>query len=336
MSENMLPKIAITHGDMNGIAYEVIMKALIDNKMLELCTPIVYGLAKTMLFYRKQLPLSSFSFQTIKNCEQATLKKVNLINITEKEVQVETGVSSSIAGNMAEMALDMACKDIKRKQIHAIVTAPINKSNISSNTFCFQGHTEYFAHQFSSPKAMMLMISDFLKIGFVTHHLPISEVAKHITEEIIVDKLQILHQSLATDFCVTNPKIAVLSLNPHVGDQGRIGEEDDRILKPAILRASDQQINAFGPFAADGFFASEEYKKFDAVLAMYHDQGMLPFKILSRNEGVNFTAGLPIVRTSPAHGTAYDIAGKNIANEQSMRNAIYWAIDILKNRNSFY
>ncbi len=335
MSEQILPKIAITHGDMNGISYEVIMKSLSDNKMMELCVPIIYGLTKAALYYRKELSLSSFSFQTIKTPEKVSTRKVNFINISDKEHQVEFGALTPIAGQMAALALDLASNDLKRKRVEAIVTAPINKANIVSENFNFKGHTGYFTHHFNAPNSMMLMISEFLKIGFVTNHIPISEIAQNITEELILNKLRVLKKSLTTDFLITNPKIAVLSLNPHESDKGRIGDEDEKIVNPALLKAFDEQINAFGPFAADGFFASEQYQKFDAVLAMYHDQGMLPFKILSRNEGVNFTAGLPIVRTSPAHGTAYDIAGKNFADAQSMRNAIYWAIDILKNRNSF-
>ncbi len=328
-------KIGITHGDLNGVGYEVIMKALNDNKMLELCTPVVYGIAKVASFYKNQMDLQDFSMQVIKGLDQLNLRKSNLINITDQEVAVEPGNTTQIAGKMAELALNAACKDLKERKIDAIVTAPINKANIQSNTFKFNGHTEYFAHQFSSSNSMMMMVTEGCRIGFVTNHLPVSDAAKAITKELIVKKIKMLQQTLRVDFGCSNPKIAVLSLNPHAGDNGLIGKEESDVIKPAINQAFDEKINAFGPFPADGFFGSGNYRKFDAVLAMYHDQGMLPFKILSNGEGVNFTAGLPIVRTSPAHGTAYDIAGKGQADSQSMRNAIYLAIDILRNRQEY-
>lgn len=334
MTENPLYKIGITHGDFNGISYEIIIKALADNKLSEICTPIIYGIPKAALFYRKRLNLPDFSFQAIKNADQAGGKKVSMVSIFDNELAVTPGISSLEAGKMAALALEMACGDLKSNKIDAVVTAPINKSNMPQETFPFKGHTEFFAHHFSTPDAMMLMISDSLKMGFVTHHLPIEEVPKAINEELILKKIQILERSLKSDFLLTNPKIAVLALNPHAGDHGVIGKEDEQIIMPAIKKAFELNINVFGPFPSDGFFASGQYQKFDAVLAMYHDQGMIPFKLLSCEGGVNFTAGLPIVRTSPAHGTAYDICDKNIASEQSLRNAIYWAIDIVRNRQS--
>lgn len=332
MAENALYKIGITHGDINGIGYEVIIKALSDYKIMELCTPVVYGLSKAASYHRKQLEIQDFSFQFIKNIEQLNHKKPNLINIYDEEVKIELGTSTKEAGQMAERALYAAGRDLKNKHIDAIVTAPINKNNIQSDKFVFSGHTEFFEHYFGgNNKALMMMVSENLRLAFVTNHQPIQKVSSLINKDLIYSKLEILNQSLKKDFAIDNPKIAVLALNPHAGDKGLIGDEEQKHIQPAIEMAFQNKINAFGPFPADGFFAAGTYRSFDAVLAMYHDQGMLPFKVLCP-DGVNFTAGLPIVRTSPAHGTAYDIAGKNVAQEQSMRNAIYLAIDILRNR----
>ncbi|MBO4654812.1 MAG: 4-hydroxythreonine-4-phosphate dehydrogenase PdxA [Bacteroidales bacterium] len=331
--EKSVYKIGITHGDLNGISYEVIMKALADAKMLDICIPIVYGLSKVAGYYKKNFQMQDFSFQYIKNPSQASLKKANLINLSESEVPVNMGESTPVAGKYAEMALRYACNDLKNKNIDALVTAPINKNNIQSEQFHFTGHTEYLASVFGAENPLMMMISPAVKVAFVTNHLPLQEVAKNISKGLIINKIKILHKTLIQDFGSTNPKIAVLSLNPHAGDKGLLGQEEENIIAPAIREAFDQHINAFGPYPADGLFGSGNYSKFDAVLAMYHDQGMAPFKILADNEGVNYTAGLPIVRTSPAHGTGYDIAGKNCADEQSLRSAIYLAIDILRNRN---
>mgnify|MGYP003290449973 CR=1 FL=1 len=336
MADNKLYKIGITQGDINGIGYEVIIKALCDNKIMELCTPIVYGLAKVASYHRKYMDVQDFSFQFIKNTEQASNKRPNLINLVDDEIKIELGTSTKTAGQLAERALYASGRDLKSQNIDAIVTAPINKNNIQSDKFKFPGHTEFFDHYFggNEHKSMMMMVSNELRLGFVTNHLPIEKVPSAINKDLIYSKLEILNKSLKQDFALDNPAIAVLSLNPHSGDNGLIGKEEQNQIQPAIELAFHNHINAFGPFPADGFFASGAYRKFDAVLAMYHDQGMIPFKLLGQ-EGVNFTAGLPIVRTSPAHGTAYDIAGKNQANGQSMRNAIYLAIDILRNRERF-
>ncbi|MBP1672196.1 MAG: 4-hydroxythreonine-4-phosphate dehydrogenase [Bacteroidetes bacterium] len=328
-------KIGITQGDINGISYEVIMKALSDNKIMELCTPTVYGLSKVASFYRKMLNMNEFSFQFVKDVHNLSVKKPNLINLNENEIKIEVGESTAIAGKMAELSIEAACDDLKKNLIDAVVTAPINKYNIQSESFNFNGHTEYFSHTFKSQRTMMMMISDKLKIGFVTNHVAVQDLPSVLSENLVLEKIQVLHDALIKDFACTNPKIAVLSLNPHAGDSGLIGSEENEIIKPAIADAFNQKINAFGPFASDGFFASGQYMQFDAILAMYHDQGMIPFKLLAMEDGVNYTAGLPIVRTSPAHGTAYHIAGKNIASAQSMRSAIFLAIDILNNR-AFY
>jgi 4-hydroxythreonine-4-phosphate dehydrogenase len=329
-----LYKIGITHGDINGISYEVIMKALADPKILEVCTPLVYGLAKVASYHRKVLEMNEFTFQFIKNAQQFTPKKPNLVNLNDDEVKIVLGETSEVGKKMAELALKSACSDLKNNAIDAIVTAPIHKANMQSPSFNFMGHTEFFSAQFNAPNTMMLMVTDQLKVGFVTNHVPINETGKLLDVPLILRKIKILNYSLINDFRCTNPKIAVLSLNPHAGDNGLFGREEIDIIKPAINQAFDENINAFGPFPADGFFASGNYEQFDAVLAMYHDQGMIPFKLLAFEGGVNFTAGLPIVRTSPAHGTGYDIAGKNIASPDAMRKAIYWAIDILNNRKA--
>lgn len=333
MSENKNFIIGITQGDINGIGYEVIMKSLCDNRIMDICTPVVYGLAKVASYHKKFLDIPDFSFQFTKNIEQISNKRPNLINLYEEEIKLELGSSTKTAGQMSERALYAAGRDLKNKLIDAVVTAPINKNNIQSDKFKFPGHTEFFEHYFGGKEfpAMMLMVAEQMKIGFVTNHLPIKNVAQNISTEKILQKIKILDKSLKQDFALSNPTIAVLSLNPHAGDSGLLGNEDAEIIKPAVAQAFEEDINAFGPFSADGLFGSGNYTKFDAVLAMYHDQGMIPFKLLCKN-GVNFTAGLPIVRTSPAHGTAYDIAGKNMADAASMRNAIYLAIDILRNR----
>jgi 4-hydroxythreonine-4-phosphate dehydrogenase len=329
-----LYKIGITHGDFNSISYEVIMKAISDPKIIELCTPVVYGLSKVSSYYRKLLEMNEFTFQFLKNAQQATPKKPNLLNLCDDELKISIGESSEEAGKMAELALTTACADLKNNLIDAIVTAPVNKFNMQTPSFKFPGHTEFFSAQFKAQDTMMLMVSELLKVGFVTNHTAINETGKILSTELVLRKIKILNDSLVKDFMCTNPKIAVLAFNPHAGDKGLFGNEEINIIEPAISKAFEQNINAFGPFPADGFFASGQYTQFDAALAMYHDQGMIPFKLLAQEGGVNFTAGLPIVRTSPAHGTGYDIAGKNIASPDSMRNAIYWAIDILNNRKA--
>jgi 4-hydroxythreonine-4-phosphate dehydrogenase len=292
----------------------------------------VYGLAKITSYYRKLLEMNDFTFQFVKNAQQSSPKKPNLVNLSDDEIKITVGESSEIAGKMAEAALVAACNDLKNNSIDALVTAPINKFSMQSPSFKFEGHTEFFSAHFNAQNTMMLMVAENLKVGFVTNHSAINETGKMLNTELVLRKIKILHNSLLKDFMCTHPKIAVLAFNPHAGDKGLFGKEEIEILEPAIKQAFEQNINAFGPFPADGFFASGQYTQFDAILAMYHDQGMIPFKLLAHENGVNFTAGLPIVRTSPAHGTGYDIAGKNMASPDSIRNAIYLAIDILNNR----
>ena len=331
MSDSKI-RIGITQGDVNGIGYEVIIKTLCDPRMCELCTPIVYGSAKAASFYKKQIDAAeNFGFSTVVSAREAAPKRISLVDCVSGDLRVEPGVLSAAAGEASVAALRAAAADLKAGLIDAVVTAPICKENVQGEQFGFTGHTEFFAHEFGGDP-LMLMCSDLLKVGLVTIHIPVSEVSASVTKQRIVTKLRELRQSLIQDFSVREPRIAVLSLNPHAGDGGLIGSEEKEIIVPAIQAASQQKILAFGPFAADGFFASAGYMKYDAVLAMYHDQGLAPFKALAMDEGVNYTAGLPVVRTSPAHGTAYDIAGKGLASEDSFRQAVYVAIDVFRNR----
>lgn len=328
-------KIGITHGDINGINYEIILKMLLDPHIYEICIPIVYGSSKAAGFYKKELEnVSTINFNIITSPESASTKQPNLINCSEDNVKIDIGLSTPEAGRYAIEALSRASADLKAGLIDAIVTCPINKANVQSENFSFKGHTEYFADKFESNQ-LMFMVNDRFKIGMLCNHEAIENVSANVTEQAIFEKLSLINDSLVKDFAITNPKIAVLSLNPHAGDNGVIGNEENNIIIPTIQRAKENGIDAFGPFAADGFFNFQSYYKFDAVLAMYHDQGMIPFKILAAEDGVNFTAGLSVVRTSPAHGTAYDIAGKNIADATSLRYAVYTAIDIYKNRKTY-
>ncbi len=325
-------KVGISHGDINGISYEVIMKTLLEPMILEMCTPIVYGSPKVAAYHRKALNIENLSFNHIKAPYEASHNRANIINCIDENIRVELGKSTEAAGESSFLALERAVADLKKGQIDVLITAPINKDNIQSEKFKFPGHTEYLAQQFNVRDFVMLMVSHNLKIGVVTGHVPLSEVAKHITKDKILSKLRIISRSLVQDFAVTNPRIAVLALNPHAGDNGLIGNEEQNIIIPALDQARNEGIMALGPYPADGFFGSGDFAKFDAILAMYHDQGLIPFKLTSFDQGVNYTAGLPIVRTSPAHGTAFDIAGEDKASPDSFRQALYLAIDIHKNR----
>jgi len=327
-------RLGITHGDFNGISYEVIIKSLADNRILDFFTPVIYGLSRVMSYNRKNFDLNTFSYNTVKNSVSIRNGKINLVNLSEEEIRIDFGKSDVNAGKFAHLALDKAVDDLKEKRIEAIVTAPINKENIQSEDFAFPGHTEYFAKQFETQNYLMLMVSNNLRIGTITGHVPLKEVPDLLTEELIINKIKVLENSLKVDFGINRPKIAVLGLNPHAGENGNIGTEENDIITPAIAWAKKKGILAFGPFPADGFFATE-YTKYDAILAMYHDQGLIPFKTLAFNDGVNYTAGLPYVRTSPAHGTAYDLAGKNMGSDESMRSALYLAVEIHKNRESY-
>ncbi len=328
-------KLAITHGDVNGINYEIIIKAIKDNRLYELFTPIVYGLSKVVGYHRKNMHFSDFNYNIVRDARQAMTNHANIINISNQEIKIEFGKSTQEAGRLAFEALELAVKDLKEKKVDVLITAPINKANIQSDQFRFPGHTEYLADRFGCKSFLMLMVNDNLRIATVTGHIPIKEVANQLTESLISEKIGVLKQSLQRDFLINSPKIALLGLNPHAGDNGVIGDEDMRIIHPAVIKAKKHGDLVYGPFPADGFFGTGEYKKYDAVLSMYHDQGLIPFKILSMEKGVNFTAGLPFVRTSPDHGTAYDIAGKNIASYDSLRQSMYLALDIYKNRMAY-
>lgn len=328
-------KIGITHGDINGIGYEVIMKTLLDQRILEMCTPIIYGSPKVAAYHRKALNIENLSFNHIRSAADAHPRKINIVNCIDDAARVELGKSTRDAGESSFNALDAACKEMEQGLIDAMVTAPINKDNIQSEHFQFPGHTEYLAQRFNTRDYAMLMVSETMKIGVVTTHIPISEVAASLSKELILSKIRIIAKSLQQDFAITKPRIAVFGLNPHAGDNGLIGKEDREIILPAVIQAKKEGIIALGPFPADGFFGSEDYRKFDAILAMYHDQGLIPFKLVSFDRGVNYTAGLPVIRTSPAHGTAYAIAGEGKASPESFRQALYLAIDIYKNRQIY-
>lgn len=326
-------KVGITHGDINGIGYEVLLKALGDTRITELCTPVIYGSAKIANYYRKGMELPEFKLFQIDSPDSAATDEINIINVVGEDCKLEPGQPTPNGGKAALTALERAVSDLRDGLIDVLVTAPINKKTIHSDDFNFPGHTEYLQDRLGEGhQAMMIMCAEGLRVALVTIHEPISNVAGSITSKGITDKLVAFNRSLVEDFGIHGPRIAVLSLNPHAGDGGIIGSEETEIIAPAIEEAMKRKVLAFGPYAPDGFFGSGNYAKFDGVLAMYHDQGLTPFKVLAGERGVNFTAGLPYVRTSPDHGTAYDIVGQGKADEQSMREAIYSAIDIYRNR----
>lgn len=333
--DNRKIRVGITQGDINGVGYEVILKVFQEPGMLELCTPIIYGSPKIAAFHRKALELTT-NFLTVDTAEDVIDGKVNLVTCIEEEVKIDLGKPTKESGQAALVALERSILDYRSGLIDVLVTAPINKYTIQSQEFQFPGHTEYIqACVGDGMEALMILMNKSLRVALVTTHMPISKVASAITQEAIVQKLRIFNQTLKRDLGVESPRIAVLGLNPHSGDQGLLGEEEQTIIKPALNQASEEGIFCFGPFAADGFFGSRAYDSYDGVLAMYHDQGLAPFKALAMNEGINFTAGLPLVRTSPDHGTAYDIAGKGAADPTSLREAIYAAIDVYRNRTRY-
>ncbi len=326
-------RVGITHGDINGIGYEAILKMLGDERILELCTPVIYGSAKIAGFYRKMLDLPSVPLKQVENGESIVDGANNIINVIGEDVKVEPGVASEIAGQAAFASLERATADLKAGLIDVLVTAPINKHNIQSENFQFPGHTEYLEATIGDGnKALMVLCNDTVRVALVTTHLPIKDVPAAITKEAIIEKLRIFQRALARDYGIDAPRIAVLSLNPHAGEDGLLGTEEQEIISPAIEEAKAEGILAFGPYAADGFFGAGRFVKFDGVLAMYHDQGLAPFKTLAMDSGVNYTAGLPYVRTSPDHGTGYDIAGHGEASPDSLREALYLALDIFRNR----
>ncbi len=335
MVYNPKVKVGITHGDINGISYEVILKTLQESRILEMCTPVIYGSPKVAAYHRKVLNMEGLSINHVKSAHEASHNRVNIINCIDEEIRVELGKSTEAAGESSFMALERAVEDLHKGEIQILITAPINKENIQSDKFNFPGHTEYLANSFNVSDVVMLMVSRNMKVGVVTGHIPLGEVAQNITREKILSKLRVIARSLREDFAATNPRIAVLALNPHAGDNGLLGKEEQEIIIPAIEKARNEGITALGPFPADGFFGSGDFARFDAVLAMYHDQGLIPFKFSAFEEGVNYTAGLPVIRTSPSHGTAYNIAGEDKASPDSFREALYLAIDIHKNREIY-
>lgn len=327
-------KVGITHGDINGIGYEIILKVLSDERILELCTPVIYGSAKIAGHYRKALGLPEIPLNIVESAADAVEDANNIVNVIPEDVHPEPGISSTEAGRAALAALQHAVEDLKNGDIDVIVTAPINKANIQSESFTFPGHTEYLEAQSDEPgsKALMILCNDTLRVALVTTHLPLSKVPEAITKEAVLSNLVTFNRSLQRDFGIHAPRIAVLALNPHAGEGGLLGNEEIDHIIPAISEAREKGILAFGPYAADGFFGAGRFVKFDGILAMYHDQGLAPFKSMGMETGINFTAGLPFVRTSPDHGTGYDIAGSGEASEESLRASIYAAIDIARNR----
>ena len=335
MTKQNTIKVGISHGDINGIGYELILKTLSDPRILEMCTPIIYGSPKVAAYHRKALNMEGPILNSIKSPKEATPLKPHIINCVDEDIKVELGKSTPAAGESSYLALDVAVSDLKEGLIDVLLTAPINKDNIQSDNFHFPGHTEFLAERFKTEDYIMLMISETMKIGVATTHIPISQVSQNLSKETILKKLRIISHSLQQDFSIIRPRIAVFGLNPHAGDNGFLGSEEKEIIIPAIEQAKKEGIIALGPYPADGFFCSNDYLKFDAILAMYHDQGLIPFKLASFNCGVNYTAGLPYIRTSPAHGIAYDIAGEDKASPESFRQALYLAIDVHKNRKIY-
>ncbi len=328
------PIIGFSCGDLNGIGMEIIIKSLSDNRLLDFMVPVIFANTKVLNFYKKTIPDSSFNYSSITDLSKINPKQVNVLNCWEEEVAITPGELTEIGGKYALISLEKATAALKDKQIDGLVTAPIHKKNIQSPSFNFSGHTPYLQHAFGNTENLMLLVAENLRMALVTEHVTIQEVAKHITKDKIKNKLQILHSSLQKDFGIDKPRIAVLALNPHAGDEGLIGKEEIEIIKPAI-KESKNQIMVFGPYSADAFFARGAHEKFDAVLAMYHDQGLIPFKSLAFGEGVNYTAGLPIVRTSPDHGTAFDIAGKDKADASSFTASIFECVRILHARQGY-
>lgn len=328
------PVIGISIGDLNGIGPELILKTFSDTRILDHCTPVIFASSKVINFYRKSFADIPFNFQILKDLTRINHRQINVLNCWEEEVAVNAGQLTEVGGKYAILSLVAAVQALKENKIQGLVTAPIHKNNTQSAEFNFTGHTPYLKHMFGAKDVVMLMAAGQFRIGLMTEHLPVSEIAPHITRENILSKLNIISSSLIRDFGIDKPKIAVLGLNPHAGDEGLIGKEEETIIKPAIKEAKHQHL-VVGPFSADAFFARGSYEKFDAVLAMYHDQGLIPFKSLALSEGINFTAGLPVVRTSPDHGTAFDIAGKNKADTSSFITAIYECLDIISKRETY-
>jgi 4-hydroxythreonine-4-phosphate dehydrogenase len=328
------PVIGITCGDINGIGTELIIKTFADHRILEQCTPVIFASNKLINFYKKSVPEVHFNYQSLKDFSKVNHKQINIFNCWEEDVIINPGQLNETGGRYAVKSLLAAAHALKEGHIQGIVTAPIHKKNVQSSEFNFTGHTPFLKETAKVNDVLMLLYADNLRVALATEHVPVKSIVQHITKESIISKLNLLHQSLRRDFGIDKPKIAVLGLNPHAGDEGLVGNEEEQIIKPAIKEAKHNML-AFGPYSADAFFARRSYLQFDAVLAMYHDQGLIPFKTIAVGEGVNFTAGLPFVRTSPDHGTAFDIAGKNIADITSFTTAVFECVDIITRRNEY-
>ncbi len=329
------PLIGITCGDLNGIGIELIIKTFSDNRILEHCTPVIFASNKAINFYRKSVPEYNINYQTTKEFDRINHKQVNLFNCWEEEVAITPGQMTDIGGKYGVLSLQTAVAALKQKQIDGLVTAPIHKKNIQSPDFSFTGHTPYLRTIFGVNDVVMMLCAGDFRVALVTEHVSVQDITKHITKEIILSKLQIMNKSLQKDFGIDKPRIAVLGLNPHAGDEGLIGNEEETIIKPAIREAKNSNIMVVGPYSADAFFARRSFDRFDAVLAMYHDQGLIPFKALAAGDGFNYTAGLPAIRTSPDHGVAFDIAGKNKADHSSFMTSLFECIDIINRRNGY-
>lgn len=329
------PLIGISCGDLNGIGIELIIKTFSDNRILEHCTPVIFASNKAINFYRKSVPEYNINYQTTKEFDRINHKQVNLFNCWEEEVAITPGQMTEIGGKYGVLSLQTAVAALKQKQIDGLVTAPIHKKNIQSSDFSFTGHTPYLKAMFGVNDVVMMLCAGDFRVALVTEHVSVQDITKHITKEIILSKLQIINKSLQKDFGIDKPRIAVLGLNPHAGDEGLIGNEEETIIKPAIREAKNSNMMVVGPYSADAFFARRSFDRFDAVLAMYHDQGLIPFKALASGDGFNYTAGLPAIRTSPDHGVAFDIAGKNKADHSSFMTALFECIDIINRRNGY-
>jgi 4-hydroxythreonine-4-phosphate dehydrogenase len=334
-TQQIKPVIGFSCGDTNGIGPEIILKTLADSRITELCTPVIFTSNKVLNFYRKTLGEGGPNFQTIKELDKLNPKAINVFSCWEEEINITPGQLNETGGKYAVLSLTVAAKALKEGLIHGLVTAPLHKKNVQQDSFPHTGHTPFLKAFFEAKDVLMLMVADNMRVGLLTEHVPVNEVANHISKEKIIQKLDLLQKSLQKDFGVNKPRIAVLGLNPHAGDEGLVGKEEEAIIKPALKEARQKNILAFGPYSADAFFARGQYENFDAVLAMYHDQGLIPFKSLAVGEGVNYTAGLNVVRTSPDHGTAFDIAGKGKADESSLRAALFAAIDIWRMRAGY-
>ncbi|MFY0689420.1 MAG: 4-hydroxythreonine-4-phosphate dehydrogenase PdxA [Cyclobacteriaceae bacterium] len=330
LEENQKPIIGISIGDINGIGPEVILKTLSDQRITKQLTPVIYASGGLISFYRKQLDLQNFNYNQINNIEDIQTKKINVLNIWNERIEIVPGTPSMEAGKYARLSLESAVSDLKQQKIQALVTSPISKEHTQSEEFNFPGHTEYLANAFEAEDSLMLMVHEELRVAVATGHIPLADVKTALTPEVIESKLSMLIHSLQKDFKIKKPRIGILGLNPHAGENGLLGDDENTVIVPVLEQFREKGNLIFGPFPADGFFGSNQYMQFDGILAMYHDQGLIPFKHISQGAGVNFTAGLPGKRTSPAHGTAFNLAGKNLADPESFRNALFLAVDLVR------